>query len=242
MKLVLSVMVILSVLSIANFAMAEEKTGWGHESTLGVVRVGGNSDSESYNGKQKTIYTLDSNALTVTGQYLETKTTGVQTGKAWDAAVRYERIFTAWWSSFVQHGAESDTFAGYTQRDNSDLGAKYYMIQDDNEKLFSELGYRYTKTLSSQATPTKYESYGRAYVEYACIFNASVSGKVWVEYLPNFTNSNAYLVNYEPSMTVLMNSVFSLKVAYLVKYHNLTLTPNEKKEDTTFTTALVAKF
>lgn len=242
MKFLLSLMILLSVLSISNFAMAEEKLGWTNESLVGVVRVGGNSDSESYNGKQKTIYTLDSNAVTATAQYLETKTTGVQTGKAWDAALRYERIFSPLWSAFLQHGAESDTYAGYTQRDNSDIGAKYYMIQDDDEKLFSELGYRYTKTLSSQAAPTKHESYGRAYVEYNRTFNASVSGKVWVEYLPNFTNSDAYLMNYEPSITVLMNSVFSLKMAYLVKYHNLTLAPTEKKEDTTFTTALVAKF
>ncbi|MBC7421513.1 MAG: DUF481 domain-containing protein [Bdellovibrio sp.] len=238
MKLALAFVVFFT----ANLALAEEKQGWEHESTLGVVKVGGNSNSESYNGKQKTVYTINKNALTLTGQYLETKTTGVQTAKAWDAALRYEFIISAWWSAFLQHGAESDSFAGYTQRDNSDIGAKYFIIQDDNEKLFTEAGYRYTKTLSSQAAPTKYESYGRSYIEYTRKFNDSVSGKVWVEYLPNFSDSEAYLVNYEPSVTVLMNSLLSLKVAYLVKYHNKTLTLNEKKEDTTFTTALVAKF
>ena len=242
MKLSLAFVALVCSLSYTNQVHAEEKLGWTHESTLGVVKVGGNSDYESYNGKQKTIYTIENNALTLTGQYLETKSTGVQTGKAWDAALRYERIFSVMWSGFVQHGAESDTFAGYTQRDNSDFGGKYYLIQDEHEKLVSEVGYRYTKTLSSQNAPTKYESYGRAYLEYNRKFNDSVSAKLWVEYLPNFTNTEAYLVNYEPSITVLMNSVLSLKLAYLVKAHNLTLLPNEKKEDTTFTTALVAKF
>lgn len=83
---------------------------------------------------------------------------------------------------------------------------------------------------------------GRLYLEYGTKINESVTAKAWVEYLPNFKNEDAYLVNYEPSLSVMMSQIFSIKLAYLVKYHNRTVTATEKKEDTSFTTALVAKF
>ena len=128
------------------------------------------------------------------------------------------------------------------QRDSSDVGGKYIFIKSATISLFSEAGYRQTKTLSSIGAPTKNESFGRLYTEYSNKINESVTGKIWVEYLPNFTNSDSYLLNYEPSLSVMMNSNLSLKVSYLVKYHNTTMLATEKKEDTTFTTALVAKF
>ena len=222
--------VFLSVLFISLFTFAEEKSPWAHESEVGLVKVSGNTDSESYNGKQKTVYSFDQNALTLAGRYLEAKTAGTQTAKSWEASLRYERILSEQWSMFAQQGAESDSFAGYT------------ILKTDSENLFAEAGYRYTKTLPSLGAETKYESYGRLYSEYDRKLNSHVSAKLWAEYLPNLTNSDAYLVNYEPSVAVVLNSLFSLKMSYLVKYHNKTILPTEKKTDSTFTTALVAKF
>lgn len=65
------------------------------------------------------------NALTATGSYLRTTSAGTETAKAWDASLRYERIFSELWSAFIQQGAEADVYAGYVERDNTDLGAKY---------------------------------------------------------------------------------------------------------------------
>lgn len=219
------------------------KSPWAHESEASIVQVGGNTKSESYSAKQKTSYKVDLNTLTVAGRYLQTKSAGVETAKAWDASGRYERDLSTYWAAFVQHGSESDGFAGYVQRDNSDVGGKYYFVKEDAKNFFSELGYRYSKTnLAGTPGGIEYTNSGRLYVEYTQKFNESVSGRLWVEYLPNFKDADAYLANYEPSVTAMLNEVFSLKVAYLVKYHNKTLAPTEEKNDTTFTTSLVAKF
>ncbi len=242
MKMMTQFLTVLFFITFSIAAQSQEKPKWAHESELGIVTVSGNTDSESYNAKEKTVYNFDQNAITSTARFLETKTAGVESAKQWEAALRYERILSDLWSLFTQHGAESDRYAGYTQRDNTDLGGKYVIIKSDTESLFSEAGSRYTKTLSAVGAATKYESYGRLYTEYSRKLNDSVSGKFWIEYLPNFTKSKAYLVNYEPSMTVMLNSNFSLKLAYLVKFHNETLVAGEKKEDTAFSTALVAKF
>lgn len=242
MRLHFSIYFSILLLFLGLGAFAKEAPAWKNESETGIVKVSGNTDSETYTVKQKSAYAFDSNSLAFTGRYFQAKTSNEQTAKSWEAALRYERVLSDLWSTFVQHGAESDTYAGYTQRDNSDVGGIYKILNSETETSFSEFGYRYTKTLESQTSDIRYESFGRLYLEYERKINDSVSGKLWLEYLPNFSRSEAYLVNYEPSMTVMMTSVVSLKVSYLVKYHNLTVTSSEKKEDATFSTTLVAKF
>ena len=215
---------------------------WTHESEASIVKVGGNTSSDSYSAKQKTSYKWEANTLLGSARYLRTTAANKETAKQWDASLKYERQLASHWSVFAQHGAESDPYSSYLQRDNSDIGGKYEFIKSDSENLFTEAGLRYIKTISAVSSSTTYNMAGRLYAEYSRKLNSSVSGKFWVEYLPNFKDADAYLVNYEPSLSVMMNQIFSLKVAYLVKYHNKVTTATEKQEDTTFTTALVAKF
>lgn len=231
-----------SILVLSTQALTQEKSPWSHESEASVVKVSGNTTSDSYSAKQKTSYTFDMNVLTAAARYLQTKAGGIETARQWEGSLRYERELSDKWAIFVQHGAESDTYAGYTQRDSTDLGGKYFFTKTEPETFFSEAGLRYQKMLLSSTGDTTYSTIGRLYLEYSKEINEAVSGKLWVEYLPNFKESEAYLINYEPSLSVMMSQVFSLKVAYLVKYHNKVIIPTEKKEDTTFTTALVAKF
>jgi len=222
---------------------------WGHESEVALVSTGGNTETESYSAKQKTTYTQEANSYALTGRYLQTKTGGIETAKSWDAGLRYERIISAMWSAFVGYGAEADPYAGFIQRDNADIGGKYFFYKEEGLNLFTEVGYRSTNTQFAAlptATPpvagtVTRENFGRLYVEYAQNLSESLSVKYWVEYLPNFSNSAGYLLNTEPSVSVMLTSVFSLKTAYLMKYRN-EVAPGAKNTDTTFTTSIVAKF
>lgn len=222
------------------FAQESEPKEWTHESEASVVQVSGNTESESYSAKQKTVYSFERNLLALTGRYLQTRSSGIETAKSWDASARYEREIFGAWSAFLQQGAESDVYAGYIQRDNTDVGAKRFFIRDDVQTLISELGARYVTT--NTGASRVYSRSGRLYLEYSRKLNETVSARFWAEYLPNFTDSEAWLANYEPSISAMLNSVFSLKLSYLTKYHNKTVTANESKNDTTFTTSLVSKF
>lgn len=244
MKINLSSILVLIACSLPLSVFAQGAAApkaWSHESEASVVKVDGNTESESYSAKQKTSYKHDLNTLTGSGRYLQSKASSIETAKQWEASARYEREISNLWAAFVQQGAESDNYAGYVQRDNSDIGGKYFFIKTDKDNFFAELGYRLTKT-NYLVGESKTESFGRLYYEYTTQMNDAVFAKLWVEYLPNFSDSDAYLINYEPSINVMMSQIFSLKVAYLTKYHNKTQTAAEEKNDTTFTTALVAKF
>lgn len=231
---------ILSGLLFPLYSLAQEKSPWTNESEVAVVNVGGNTQSESYSAKQKSSYKFDLNTLTGSGRYLQTEAGVVETAKSWDAALKFERELSDKWSLFVQHGAESNVYAGYTQRDNSDFGGKYFFTKTEPETFFGEVGLRSSQMLTSGVTTSS--TSGRLYLEYAKKLTEATSGKLWIEYLPNFKDSAAYLTNYEPSLSVVLSKIFSLKISYLVKVHNKTVLPTEKKEDTTFMTSIVAKF
>ncbi|MBA2405049.1 MAG: DUF481 domain-containing protein, partial [Bdellovibrionales bacterium] len=66
--------------------------------------------------------------------------------------------------------------------------------------------------------------------------------RLWAEYVPNFTNSDDYLVNYEASAMAIMTSMLSLKVAYKGLYDDDPAIEGNKNYDYTYTTSLVAKF
>ncbi|MBL7543002.1 MAG: DUF481 domain-containing protein [Bdellovibrionaceae bacterium] len=233
----------LLLMVLTSFAYAQEQvSSWANESEASVVQVGGNKTSESYSAKQKTTYKAEANLTTILGRYLQTRSSGTETAKQWEAAARYERELTSDWAAFIQQKAESDTYAGYLQRDISDVGIKYYFIKNPADTFFGEVGLGQTKTISSPTYEVSSYNSGRVYLEYGTQINESVSAKFWAEYSPNFKDSEAYLLNYEPSMSVMMSQIFSIKLSYLVKYQNRPPVGTAEKEDTAFTTALVAKF
>lgn len=226
--------------------MAHADDGLKNESELSTSIVSGNSNSETYGFKQLSVYVTGKNTLKGSGRYVSGRTNGVESARAWDAALRYELGLSDQWSAFVGHTVESDVYAGYVQRNSTDIGAKYFLLKDEKTNWFAEAGYRYSQTnyVSLRPGTEEYAHSGRLYTEANHTLNESVSGKLWVEYLPNFTNPDGYLINAEPSVTAIMSSMFSLKTSYLMKYQN----PNKANVgaksylDTTFMTSLVAKF
>lgn len=214
---------------------------WKNESELSVVLVSGNTDSQSTSLKQKTSYTFDQNTLVARGRYLATETGSSTTARAWEANGRYERALSTYWSAYTSYGAESDFFAGYVQRDNFDLGGKYFIVKRANRELITEAGYRYTHTYAIPSQD-KYENFGRLFAQWSQKISANADVKFWAEYLPNFTNSDAYLINAEQSVSVSISRIFSVKMSYLMKYQGVVPPGFAEHLDTTYSTALVASW
>lgn len=214
------------------------------EAEAGAVIVSGNSESESYSFKTKSTLTQDQNSYTVLGRYLQTTSNGVESARNWDAGIRYDRQLSQSMSAYLGQKAEADSYAGFTQRDSTDLGGKYSFLNDDEYKWFVEAGYRYTNTLFIGKANSA-DNFGRIYTEFQRIMSKELSFKYWLEYLPNFTNSDAFLANTEASLNVMLSQMFSLKISYLLKYQNVAPVINTvegEKIDTSYTTSLVANF
>jgi putative salt-induced outer membrane protein len=213
-----------------------------NESQAGVVIAGGNSRSQSLSLQQENSYTWEKNTLGFKGNFLQSKSFGVLDAKRWDAALRYERALTDRLSVFLGQGVESDRFAGFMQRYNTDIGPKYIFIKNQGGLDWSgELGYRYSLERRLDSTRV-HKNQVRAYTELNKKWNEGTSSKFWVEYLPNFSQSEDWLLNSELSTSAAFNAVFSVKLAYLIKYDNEPAPSAIHRTDSLFTTALVAHY
>ena len=241
MKNSVIIALLVSTFSWSAFAAdAPSKEGIHNESEAGIVTTGGNSESQSFNLKQSNTYGWDKNLGTFNARFLKTSAKGVETAKSWSFGFRYDRALETQFSLFVGLGLESDPFAGFQQRYNIDLGGKYTLMNDKEWTWSAEGGYRYT--IENRLAGQSKASYLRAYSEATRTWTETFSTKLWLEYLPNLSVSSDYQLNSELSGSAAISSIFSIKMAYLLKYRHLLIAPATQTTDTQFTTALVAKF
>ena len=222
-------------------ALGADTTPFHNESEAGVVITSGNSRAQSYNFKQLNSYEFEGNVVKLTGHYLGTQSNGVESARNWGLGLRYERILSEKFSVFASESLESDIFAGYLQRYNTDVGGKTEIVKTEDFNWISEGGYRYT-TENRLNPPNANSHFVRLYTELNRAWTKSFSTRYWLEVLPNLTDSQAYQVNSELSLSAVLTSLLSLKTAYGIKYNHLPAPGVLETTDSQFTTALVAKF
>ncbi|WP_413585710.1 YdiY family protein [Bdellovibrio sp. HCB274] len=227
-------------LSLAAYAQETPPPPFKGEAEAGAILITGNSDSENYAAKAKASYQQEKNIYSTFGQYIRTEANNVESARNWNFGVRYDRELTDYLGVFASQKVESDVFAGYTQRDSTDIGLKYWLTKGDKFNWSTEAGYRYSKQ-QNVSIGTSYDQMLRLYTEINTQIDKAFSFRYWLEYLPNMTNPDGYQVNTEASINVMLNSIFSLKLAYLLQYQNEPPPPGEY-DTTTTTLNLVAKF
>ena len=235
---------------------------WSNESELSLLQTGGNTELETYNLKTQSTLKQEKRSYSLGGHYTlgssevedpddSTKTVRETTARNWDVNGKYEQVLSKKTNAFVAVKYEGDEFAGISQRENYDLGAKYKFTEKKEYNSFFELGYRFTveRTLErNEDDEDRFEdNKGRAYYELNRIVRAGFSYKFWVEYIYNFTRTEDYLINFEPSIAFSLNETFSVKLAYKGMYDNdpaAAANGQDRLEtfDWIYTTALLAKF
>lgn len=214
--------------------------GFRNESELSIVSSEGNSKSQSVSAIQKNGYMWSQNTLKSELRHLRSKAASRESAKSESAALRYERILSERLSAYAGQGVESDRYAGIKLRLNSDLGVKHTLLSSKEFSVAAEAGYRYTNE-THVVPPDSNGHFGRLYAEANGTLTETTSGKLWLEYLPNFTQPDGYFLNAEPSVAVMLNAILSLKIAYLMKYNNSPPPATVERLDNVFTTSLVAK-
>jgi putative salt-induced outer membrane protein YdiY len=235
-------LLVLSLGSVFSLRQAwSDDSGFHDESEVGMVITTGNTRANTFNFKQKNTYGWGvTHLLKFEGAFLDTNSFGTESARSYSLGLRFEEKLTERFSLFIGQDLESDIFAGYLQRFNSDLGSKYQVFKEDGFSWNVEGGYRYTieNRLAGDQT---LKSFLRAYSDVAKDINKNVTTKLSVEYLPNLSSFSDFRINSELSLAALLNDVFSIKTGYLVKYINQPLPGVAVTTDTIFTTALVAK-
>ena len=219
---------------------AADASRFSNELEAGVVLSTGNSNIRAFNLKQANAYEWAGNTLKFDGRYLGSSNSGTENARFLTLGVRYERALSDRFRLFAAETYQSDIFAGYNRRFNTDLGVKYLIVKDTETDWFVEAGYRHIAEELTTGTNNN-RSNARLYTEAMHKLQKNISVKLWVEYIQSVENTQDLLLNSEISASVLLTEVFSLKLGYLLRFNNNPLVPKQRA-DTTFTTALVAKF
>jgi putative salt-induced outer membrane protein YdiY len=227
-------------LALALLLSSAASAQYSNESELTVILNGGNTEQETWYTKTMNSYLKDKNTFKLGGHYSYGKADGLLNTRNNDINARYERAFAKEWSLFTAGQREEDFFASIDYRWNYDLGGIYKFMTTDKQKLHAEAGYR--RTLEADLSGRKTNgSKLRLYTEYTRQHSESVFFKLWVEALPNISESDDWQINFEPSLNVTMSKMFAIKMAYLHKYDNEP-TLGSKNSDYQYTTSLIAKF
>jgi putative salt-induced outer membrane protein len=224
------------------FLAVSTRADFSNSSEANIIVTGGNSQLETYNLNTTNKYKLsEKNNLTLAGHYTYGTSSDLESARNWDASLRYDRELNAKWSAFFGEQLEGDKFSGVKTRFNTDLGAKHSLYKSEKSVINAEAGYRYTVERLEGGLPTDQQQKARLYTEGTRKFKEGIEGKLWVEYIPNFSEGTDWLMNIEPSLSIILSKTFSLKLAYKGQYDNLP-TAGNKKYDYTYTTGLLANF
>lgn len=213
-----------------------------NESELSILATGGNSEAQTTNAKTTNLYQWEKYASTFGGHYTYGENSGNVSIRNWDVNGREERELTRKIAIVMGEIIEGNKFTAIKARYNSDIGMKYYYSKGDRRTFFSELAYRYAVEDRFGPLENTYDHKARLYNEYDEKYSETLQYKFWLEYVPNFSDGHDYLVNAEASLTSILNSTFSLKVAYKGMYDNSPAFSGFKNYDYLTTTSLVAKF
>lgn len=216
-----------------------------HESEFSSISSRGNSPYESYLTKTSNRIIYDKmHDITFGGHYSygTISDAQVEIARNWDVNFKYLTGISKRTYIFLGTVVEGNRFAGFSERNNIDLGFTTKFKNRDDFKIYFEYGFRHTVEVPINGGGVRKDQKLRFLGKIDKSISATSSYGVWVEYIPNLTTPKDYMIYYEPSLRVVINSIFSLKVAYKGMYDNLPAISSRKYYDETYTTSLLAKF
>lgn len=214
-----------------------------HESEASIISSAGNTPFETYDLKTTNNYEIFNQEFILGGHY-QLGTFGddkTVIARNWDFNVKASRVLDKVLEGFFGAVIEGDEFAGFSERNNIDVGLVWKHINTDITKFRSEIGYRQTIETPIKGDVRK-DSKLRIYSLYEDKLNNDVRYKLWFELLPNFTTPRDYMVTFEPSLQVTLTRIFSLKVTYKGMYDNMPAISSRVNYDSLYSTSLIAKF
>lgn len=233
--------ILLMIVFFAGAANGKEKKPWNDIAELSLVDTGGNSDVKSTFLNNTLKYTHSESILSSWKlSILSSETDGKKTAEKYSTSYRVDFKITGKIYSIGDLLWLKDQFAGIEQRYRYSVGLGYKILGGPKHKLSTEAGLNYTAEEYLNNTGDDYMG-GRLFVSYAYNFTEKNFFSQWIEYLPDFDDSENYIVNAETSLVAALNSALSMKTSYLIA-HDAEPVPGNKKTDTKLAVTLVINF
>lgn len=239
MKLLHVFLMSFSLITLA-FAEEEKEKKISNESEVSYVSQSGNSDQKTFSGETKTIYSLKKWEFSLGGMYTYGESFEIRNAENWNVEARSSYKLGKVYKVFAGELVEANRFAGVKRRYNHDLGTEIRLYKSKNASAKMEVGYRYTSEKRTDYEERK-DSKGRAFLSANRQITKTLKGTTTFEYLPNFTESEDYQMNWDSNLSFFISKILSLKMSYLWQFDNQPTT-GKTEYDRITKTSLVASF
>ena len=191
--------------------------------SLGLSMTSGNSRASSYNVSDKLKYTKRGWTIGQDLVFYYGKADDKVNADFWNAGLRLERRLTPWLGMFAATRYDRNVLQGIESRFEESLGFDMKALDNPKDKLVMTVGASaFQQTLTPGSTSTFKGNYpaARLGADYKHSFTDKAFFQQTVEYLPNLSETEAYLVNGESSLVAPLIANLGLKVGYVVRYNS----------------------
>jgi putative salt-induced outer membrane protein len=221
----------------------EKEHLWKTRAEISYVKTSGNTDTQTFAGKLKTVKESPVNRFFFTGNFLYARNRERETSNKLSIDGRWERVFTKRFYGLLAVGYLRDRFSGYEYRIFGGPGIGYDFIKTEHHKLqgLLSLSYYHDQFSIGEKIRDDYFS-GRAIGKYEWRIRENLKLKETLEYSISFKETDKYFIDSETAVEVKINRLFSIGISYVVNYQNQLPSPKLKHIDTTFLTTLIIDF
>jgi putative salt-induced outer membrane protein len=234
-------MIALLLASVMSAAPADTVKPVKFTADAGLVSTSGNTDITTYNLAEHLLVNTDGWRFDQFFSVIHGETDGEATTALWFGSLRAARDISKKVSFFLLGNYDRNTFAGIESRISPQLGVNVKLVDNDVNKLQTELGATYTWQTSVPPGEDVDFSGARAAVLYQHNFGPKAQFTQILAFFPNFDNSADLRINSESVMTAPITAGIAMRVGYTIKYDGLP-EPGYQDSDRILTTGIQLSF
>lgn len=215
---------------------------------LGFSQTSGNSHTTATNLSNKLKYTVRGWSVAQDLVFFYGEADNKVNANFWTGGLRAERRLTPRLGMYVVTRFDRNVLQGISRRFEEGVGLDYKVADAPEDKLTFALGasaFQQTLTPGSSSAFAGSFPAARAAMDYKHLFSAKAYFQQTAEYLPNLSESQAFLLNSESALVAPLVSALAVKIGYVQRYNARPPVRNSvalKKTDTFFSTAITYTF
>ena len=213
---------------------------WSGKAEASFVSTTGNTDVQTIGAGIEVDYKKDVWDGLAKGTFVQGKTNGETTARTIAGELRGGRHLSPRFELFAQGDYFKNEFAGIDRRLSAIGGGAYSVVKTDAQELKLQAGAGYTKENRVDGGDRSFGT-GEAGLLYKWKVSKTTDLSEEFSYVESFKDSKDWRIANTFSVSVAINTIFSLKASHNLAYLNEPV-PGFGKTDTITSVALVAKF
>ena len=215
---------------------------------LGFSQTSGNANATAINVTNKIKYSVKGWAVAQDLAFFYGEAENKVNANFWNGGFRGERRLTPRLGAFVATRFDRNVLQGISSRFEEGLGLDFKAVDAAHDKLIFVLGasmFQQTLTPGSVSTAKRNYPAARLGADYKHLFSEIAFFQQTAEFLPNLSDTEAYLLNTESSLVAPLSKSLGIKVGYVIRYNAQPPVRNTiqlKKTDTFLSSGLTYSF